>query len=137
MHSNRQIGVFPAPAALVVLSQQAIDRDAREASPRRQGRSVTTPPAVELVIINWNTRHLLRDCLTALAGARHDGYSLGQLIVVENASSDGSATDLHPAGLPLSVIRNADNRGFAAACNQVAARCSADYLLFLNPDTTV
>jgi N-acetylglucosaminyl-diphospho-decaprenol L-rhamnosyltransferase len=98
---------------------------------------VSTPPAVDIVIVNWNIGRPLRDCVAALAGARHQCYSLGQVIVVDNASSDGSATDLHAAGLPLSVIRNADNRGFAAACNQGAARCSADYLLFLNPDTTV
>jgi N-acetylglucosaminyl-diphospho-decaprenol L-rhamnosyltransferase len=113
-----------------VLSERDIDRDAREASPRRQGRSVSPPPAVDIVIVNWKTRYLLRDCLTALAGARHDGYSLGQVIVVDNASSDGSATDLHAAGLALSVIRNADNRGFTAACNQGDARCSAEYMLF-------
>jgi glycosyltransferase involved in cell wall biosynthesis len=98
---------------------------------------VSTPPAVDIVMVNWNIGRPLRDCVAALAGARHQCYSLGQVIVVDNASSDGSATDLHAAGLPLFVIRNADNRGFAAACNQGAARCSADYLLFLNPDTAV
>src|SRR5205807_7441188 len=40
-------------------------------------------------------------------------------------------------GLPLVIIRNDENRGFAAACNQGAADSTADYLLFLNPDTKV
>jgi len=57
------------------------------------------------------------------------------VVVVDNASWDGSASELEDLELPLSVIRNAENRGFAAACNQGVAGSRADYLLFLNPDT--
>jgi hypothetical protein len=55
-------------------------------------------------------------------------------VVVDNASQDGSADGLEGAALPLTVIRNSENRGFAAACNQGARGSRADYLLFLNPD---
>lgn len=56
-----------------------------------------------------------------------------QLIVVDNASRDGSIEAL-PADARLTLLRNADNRGFGVACNQGAARCDAGLLLFLNPD---
>ena len=55
--------------------------------------------------------------------------------MVDNASSDGSLDGLSALGLPLTVIKNADNCGFAAACNMGAASSTADYLLFLKPDT--
>jgi N-acetylglucosaminyl-diphospho-decaprenol L-rhamnosyltransferase len=56
------------------------------------------------------------------------------VVVVDNASSDGSADNLQFSDLPLSVVRNSENRGFAAACNQGARHSTADYLIFLNPD---
>jgi GT2 family glycosyltransferase len=57
------------------------------------------------------------------------------VIVVDNASADDSLNGLESIGLPLKVIRNTSNKGFAAACNQGAVEATADYLLFLNPDT--
>lgn len=56
-----------------------------------------------------------------------------ELVVVDNASHDGSIERLS-TDARLTVLRNADNRGFGAACNQGAGSCSADWLLFLNPD---
>jgi N-acetylglucosaminyl-diphospho-decaprenol L-rhamnosyltransferase len=58
-------------------------------------------------------------------------------VVIDNASADQSMADLAYPTLPLLTIRNDENRGFAAACNQGAAGSTADYLLFLNPDTRV
>jgi GT2 family glycosyltransferase len=60
--------------------------------------------------------------------------AIARVTVVDNASTDGSCDGI-PAALPLSVIRNGENRGFGAACNQGAAGSDADFLLFLNPDT--
>jgi N-acetylglucosaminyl-diphospho-decaprenol L-rhamnosyltransferase len=54
--------------------------------------------------------------------------------VVDNASTDGSCEEL-PDTLPLTLVRNDVNLGFAMACNQGAAGSTADFLLFLNPDT--
>jgi GT2 family glycosyltransferase len=58
--------------------------------------------------------------------------------VVDNGSTDGSTDNLEGQfNIPIYVIRNENNRGFAAACNQGAAEGVAPYILFLNPDTRV
>jgi GT2 family glycosyltransferase len=54
---------------------------------------------------------------------------------VDNASRDDSTVGLHDFALPLTIIHNAVNLGFAEACNVGARDSTADYVLFLNPDT--
>lgn len=92
------------------------------------------PAVLDIVIVNWNSGRELRDCLESIAAAWRDGVELGRVVVVDNASRDGSADGLEGPGLPLTVVRNPENRGFAAACNQGANGSRAKYLLFLNPD---
>jgi GT2 family glycosyltransferase len=94
-------------------------------------------PTLDVIIVNWNAGRQLRECLAALREARTSRIRIGRVVVVDNASSDGSAAGGDVEGLPLVVQRNATNRGFAAACNQGARSSAADYLLFLNPDTRV
>jgi N-acetylglucosaminyl-diphospho-decaprenol L-rhamnosyltransferase len=94
-------------------------------------------PTIDIILVNWNAGGQIQECLLSLSQATQRGYGLGQVIVVDNASSDGSANGLSCLGLPLTVIQNSSNRGFAAACNQGAAGSTADYLLFLNPDTKI
>lgn len=92
-----------------------------------------------IVIVNWNAGRQLQDCLDSVrSSAAHlaPGQRLAGVVVVDNASADGSADTLRLPGLPLQVLHNRSNRGFAAACNQGAAAAPpADLLLFLNPDT--
>lgn len=90
---------------------------------------------VDVIIVNWNTRDALAACLRSMEEARHDAIELGRVVVVDNASTDGSLSDIAETTLPLCVLQNPSNRGFAAACNQGARNSTADYLLFLNPDT--
>src|SRR5262249_24323908 len=92
-------------------------------------------PSIDIVIVNWNSRSFLRQCLAAL-----DQSTIAErlnTIVVDNASRDGSATGLSAKRMSLEVVINADNRGFAAACNQGARRAKASLLLFMNPDVRV
>jgi GT2 family glycosyltransferase len=91
--------------------------------------------SVHVVIVNWNTGRYLKECLASLVSADRDGVEIARVTVVDNASSDGSADGIESLQLPLEVIRNGRNAGFAAACNQGAAGSTADYLLFMNPDT--
>jgi len=91
---------------------------------------------MDIIIVNWNSRGLLRDCLRSITIAADQGsFKLNRVVVVDNASSDGSADDLEEPRIPLFIVRNELNRGFAAACNQGEKGSRADYLLFLNPDT--
>lgn len=91
---------------------------------------------LDIVIVNWNAGDQLKGCLESIVRSTSIGL-LGQVVVVDNASSDGSAENLEAIPLPLATIRNDSNRGFAAACNQGAAICRSKYVLFLNPDTIV
>jgi GT2 family glycosyltransferase len=90
--------------------------------------------SVHVVIVNWNSGAQLRECLASFAAVSGEDAVLARITVVDNASTDGSCDGLE-AGAPLAVIRNTDNRGFAAACNQGAAGSDAEFILFLNPDT--
>lgn len=92
---------------------------------------------IDIVIVNWNAGVQLAEVLSSIAD--HHADLVCSVIVVDNASTDDSIgrVEEHASGLPfrLQIIRNAENRGFGAACNQGAALASADFVLFLNPDT--
>jgi GT2 family glycosyltransferase len=89
---------------------------------------------LDIVIVNWNSGDLLRSCIGALASST--AAPRVNVMVVDNASYDDSWNlDLSP--IQIEIVRNRTNLGFAAACNQGAARGSAPFLLFLNPDTRV
>lgn len=92
-------------------------------------------PSVDIIIVNWNAGSLLHDCVNSIDEAKREGFELARVVVVDNASTDGSIDRLAFSHLPIQLIGNPENRGFAAACNQSALGSQADYLLFLNPDT--
>ena len=91
--------------------------------------------SVHIVIVNWNTGDHLRECLASISKGSSTEVTIARVTVVDNASVDGSADGAADVPFPLEVVRNDANVGFAAACNQGAAESTADYLLFLNPDT--
>ena len=89
--------------------------------------------------VSWNAGEGLAECVASIADAVVGDVELGRVIVVDNASSDGSLEGAVQAarerGVRLTVVRNAANRGFGSACNQGAALGTAPHVLFLNPDT--
>jgi len=89
---------------------------------------------LDIVIVNWNAGRLLYECLESIALADRTGFYLKRVVIVDNASTDSSLSELEKLDLPLHIIHNSINLGFAAACNQGVKNSSADYLLFLNPD---
>ena len=92
---------------------------------------------LDIIIVNWNAGEQLRRCVESVAAAERTGFELMRVVVVDNGSTDRSAEGLGGRALPLTVIRNASNRGFAAACNEGAEGSRAEYVLFLNPDTVL
>ncbi|MGZ4335216.1 MAG: glycosyltransferase family 2 protein [Gaiellaceae bacterium] len=82
----------------------------------------------DAVVVTFESAEGLASCLDSVRGHT-------QVFVVDNASADRSAEIAEAAG--AHVVRNADNRGFAAAANQGAALGRADLILFLNPDATL
>jgi len=84
-----------------------------------------------VVIVNYNTGDWLSRCLASIDAARGDITT--EVVVIDNASHDGSADAAEAAGVRL--IRNPDNRYLSPAWNQGAAETQAPYVLFLNPDT--
>ena len=96
-----------------------------------------TVPRLDVVVVNWNTGPYLRGCLDSVAHATRTSFELGTVVVVDNASTDDSLAGLRRLPFHFGILRNAENRGFAAACNQGAGAGDGDFLLFLNPDTRV
>jgi N-acetylglucosaminyl-diphospho-decaprenol L-rhamnosyltransferase len=99
------------------------------------GGSGKSRPEVDIVIVNWNSGSLLRECLGALD--RSTTAQQLNVVIVDNNSADGSADRLAAEHIRIDLVRNTQNRGFAAACNQGAKRGNAPLLLFLNPDVRV
>jgi len=91
---------------------------------------------VSVIIVNWNTGGLLRQCIKSLI-ANHAGL-VDKVVVIDNGSTDRSITDLREGEewLPFTfeVVENGRNLGFATACNIGASLVDSEYLLFLNPD---
>ncbi|MGQ0552739.1 MAG: glycosyltransferase [Planctomycetota bacterium] len=90
-------------------------------------------PDVSLVVVNWNTRELLRECLLSLG--RCATGTQNEVLVVDNASRDGSAELVRREFPGVRLIANERNLGFAAACNQGLSQSQGRYVLLLNADT--
>lgn len=85
-----------------------------------------------VVIVNWNAGAGLRGCLEAVFGS--EGGDPHQVILVDNASTDGSPAAIIPAYPTVEIIRNTRNFGYARAVNQGLRASRGQYALILNPD---
>lgn len=90
---------------------------------------------VSIVIVNWNTCNILRDCLRSVysetKGVRFE------VIVIDNSSTDDSVAMVRSVFPQVVLVKNSENRGFAAANNQGMAIAKGRYILLLNSDTIV
>lgn len=88
--------------------------------------------SVDVVIVSWNVRDRLRTCLSALL--ERPGVAPGSVVVVDNASADGSAELVGTEFPGVTLVRNRTNTLYAPAVNQGARLGHGELLLLLNPD---
>jgi GT2 family glycosyltransferase len=86
---------------------------------------------VSVVVVTFNDVANLPDCLAAVVGKP----GVGEVILVDNASTDGSAEMVRTRFPTVRVVENAENVGHPRACNQGAALASGDVIFFLDSDT--
>ena len=93
---------------------------------------------LSIIIVNWNVKALLRSCLQSLydAGQAAPHLSL-EVIVVDNASHDGSPQMVRDEFPQVQLIANDDNLGYARGNNMGLAAAQGHYLFILNPDTVM
>lgn len=91
-------------------------------------------PSLSVIIVSFNTNKILKDCLSSLY--KNTLLPL-EVIVIDNASTDGSPAMVKKNFKKVKLIENKDNRGFGAANNQGAKLAKSDFLLFLNSDTLI
>lgn len=92
---------------------------------------------VSIIILAWNQLQFTQTCLESINRNTPEPY---QLIMVDNGSTDGTVPwlrEMTRADSRIQVIENADNRGFAAGCNQGIKTAQGEYILLLNNDTVV
>jgi N-acetylglucosaminyl-diphospho-decaprenol L-rhamnosyltransferase len=88
---------------------------------------------VSVIIVNWNAGPALAACLESLVAPG----PAPEIVVVDNASSDGSAEAACAAHPGVRLLQTGANLGFAAGANRGAGAASGDVLVFLNPDARV
>ena len=86
-------------------------------------------PDVGIVIVTYNSRAEIGACLDAVIASGAD------VVVVDNASSDGTIEEVRGRGVRL--LANSANRGFAAAVNQGFGALATPFVLLLNPDAQI
>lgn len=130
---------------------QNLERDTRLPQATLPFDSVqkTGPIRLSVCIVNWNTREMLLAALASIyfsdssgskdsnaKNAKNSDFSF-EVIVVDNASADGSAPAVAERFPQVVLIANADNKGYAEGNNQAMECAKGAYILLLNPDVII
>jgi len=89
---------------------------------------------IDIIIINYNSGEMLKNCLNSIFNLDRINFILKQIIIVDNNSNDESIKNIEDIDLPIRLIKNKENIGYGRACNLAAKFSNSDYILFLNPD---
>lgn len=92
------------------------------------------PPRVSILVISYNTLEMTRACLASVAAETQAPH---EVILLDNASPDGSAEALGAEFPGIRLIASPENLGFARGNNVAAREAKGEFLLLLNPDTVV
>ena len=92
-------------------------------------------PELSVCIVNWNTRQDLEEALRSVLES--DPELNIEVIVLDNASRDGSAEMVRQRYPEVALIQSPENVGFARGYNRASRQATGRYLLILNPDTVV
>lgn len=90
---------------------------------------------LSIIIVNWNTKEMLKNCISSIL-ENSNGLNV-EIIVVDNASSDGSGEMVKDNFPNVKLIDSGGNIGFARANNLAIPHVKSQHILFLNPDTIV
>jgi len=94
--------------------------------------------SVSVCIVTYNSEQYIESCIDAV---RQQLYPIESIVVVDNASRDGSVAIIQQKqqdqGIPIQLIANNDNNGFAGGQNQAIEATNSDYVLVLNPDVVL
>ena len=91
-------------------------------------------PFCSVIIVNYNGKHVLGECLTAVLSQAYDSF---EVIVVDNASADDSATYIENTFPAVRLVRSPRNAGFAGGNNEGVRHARGDLIVLLNNDTIV
>jgi N-acetylglucosaminyl-diphospho-decaprenol L-rhamnosyltransferase len=91
-----------------------------------------SPAELALVVVNYDSGDHLRNCISQLRPAA--GSTAVQVVVVDNASTDGSRDGVAGLDAEVLLLENPQNRGYGRACNQGFAATDSAFVCFLNPD---
>lgn len=90
---------------------------------------------ISICVVNWNAKDFLDRCLNSIQKTIQElSY---EVIIVDNASEDGSKEMVAEKYPRMTLIANSENRGFATANNQALEKVSGEWVFFLNPDTEI
>lgn len=93
-----------------------------------------TSPILSIIVISYNTRDMTLACLRSVVAETRTPH---ELIVLDNASADGSAAAIASEFPGVTLLAEAENHGFARANNIAAKHARGEYIVLLNPDTVV
>lgn len=91
-------------------------------------------PLISIIIVNWNGKHFLEDCLGSLSKISYKNF---EVIFVDNASSDGSVAYVKENFPKVKVIENSKNLGFAEGHKEAFQKAKGELILLLSTDTIV
>lgn len=91
-------------------------------------------PKLSIITVFWNSKDDLEPYFSALQECLHQTDIDLEFIMVDNASTDGTANEIEKNYDWVTLIRNKENKGFSPGCNDGLEKATGDYILLLNPD---